>query len=142
MSNFWIISDTTETAFEMLAKARELAEDANITAFITGTEAQGQEAIGYGADNVKVMEMPENATWEGYLPELVKEAQSQKPELILVGATRRGKDLAAQLAALIDSPCITECKSLEFDGSKATLKRIVYGGLAEKTIECNDFPVV
>lgn len=142
MSNFWIISDTVETAYEMLSKARELVKDSSITAFINGSESEGQEAIGYGADAVKLMAMPGETTWESYVPMLMAEAQAQKPELILVGATRRGKDLAAQLSALLDCPCVTECKSIQYDAGKFLLKRIVYGGLAEKTIECQEFPVV
>ncbi|MGI6226302.1 MAG: electron transfer flavoprotein subunit alpha/FixB family protein [Peptococcales bacterium] len=143
MSNIWIISENLETAYEMLAKARELLKDnGKITAFVKGTDQDGQDAIGYGADQVKLMEMPEGTTWEGYASVLVEEAQAQKPALILVGASRRGKDLAAQIAALLDSPCVTECKSIEFDGTKAVLKRVVYGGLAEKSVECQDFPVV
>lgn len=132
-----------EPAYEMLAKARELLKDnGSITAYINGTEVQGQDAIGYGADRVKLMEMPEGTIWEGYVPKLAQEAKAEKPELILVGATRRGKDLAAQLAALLDSPCVTECNSIVYEGTKIILKRIVYGGLAEKTIECQDFPVI
>ncbi|KJS22909.1 MAG: electron transfer flavoprotein subunit alpha [Clostridiaceae bacterium BRH_c20a] len=144
MSNLWIISDIVETAYEMLAKARELVSDSggSVTAFLNGSEAQAQEAISYGADLVKLMQIPEKTPWEEYVPVLVQEAQGQKPDIILVGATRRGKDLAAQLAAHLDCPCVTECKTIQYGGTKALLKRMVYGGLAEKTVECNEFPLI
>lgn len=144
MTKFWIISDVAETSYELLGKARELLGDQEgiITVYLIGNETTGQEAIGYGADLVKLMELPPDTTWEQYAPVLVQEAQASQPEMILVGATRRGKDLAAQLAALLDSPCVTECKSIEYDDGKVILKRIIYGGLAEKIIECCQFPVI
>lgn len=142
MTNIWIISDVVETAYELLAKARELIKTSKVTAFINGDQVLAQEAIEYGADVVKLLEIPKNTVWEGYITTLYQEVLDEKPQLILIGATRRGKDLAAQLAALLDCACITECRNLEFDGKKAILKRVIFGGLAEKTIECHDFPII
>lgn len=142
MNKIWVIAENKDNALEMLSKARELVGEGSVTAYLIGDEKTGKEAISYGADRVKLMELPENTTWEQYVSVLVEETASEKPELILVGASRRGKDLAAQLAALLDSPCVTECKSIEITESSAVLKRIIYGGLAEKKVQCSSFPVI
>ncbi|MFZ5945760.1 MAG: electron transfer flavoprotein subunit alpha/FixB family protein [Bacillota bacterium] len=143
MSKIMIISEIAETAYEMLAKARELAAgDEKIAVFVLGDEEIGQEAVSYGADTVKLMTLPEGTVWEAYVPEICKEAATIQPELIMVGATRRGKDLAAQVAAKLDAACVTECKNFEYSAGKIVMKRIIYGGLAEKTLECTQFPVV
>lgn len=135
MSGIWVISETPQTAWELLAKARELAGGYLVTAFVVGDDAVGQEAIYYGADQVRLMDMPANASWEEYAVVIAKEAETAKPSVILVGASRRGKDLAAQLAALLDTVCVSECKTIIQEGEKYITERIVYGGLAVKKME-------
>lgn len=145
MSGIWVISDIPETAWELLSKARELVEqlEGDVTAYVIGDETVGKKTVEYGADKVKLMEKPQNTTWEQYAKVLVKEAEAASPQLILVGATRRGKDLAAQLASLLDSPCVTECKGFQVEAKdKIVVERIVYGGLAAKKMEANSFPLV
>ncbi|MFZ7103402.1 MAG: electron transfer flavoprotein subunit alpha/FixB family protein [Peptococcaceae bacterium] len=137
MNRIWIISDMAETAYEMISKALELKRDGgSIAAYLIGREEEGQKAVQYGADHVKLMDLPAETAWEQYGPVLAEEAKAVRPDLILIGASRRGKDLAAQLGALLDVPCVTECKSLEPAGDKIVLERIIYGGLAEKKLAC------
>lgn len=140
MNNIWIISDVPETTYELVSKAKTLG--GQITAYTAGDNEVGTRAIAYGAQLVKLMEIPQATVWEQYLSALVKEAETEKPELILVGGSRRGKDLAAQFAVHLDCPCVTECKKLEFNDGKLALQRIVYGGLANKELECETFPLI
>lgn len=136
MSGVWVISDVPQTSWELLSKARELAGKASVTAYVVGDNAIGQETITYGADTVKLMEMPAETTWEQYVELVAADYEKERPEIILVGADRRGKDFAAQLAALLDIVCISECKSLVVEGDHFEAERIVFGGLAVKKISC------
>ncbi|MFZ7101054.1 MAG: electron transfer flavoprotein subunit alpha/FixB family protein [Peptococcaceae bacterium] len=143
MCKIVIISDVAETLYEMLAKARELVTaEEKIAAFVNGDEKTAQDAVGYGADIVKLLTMPRETAWESYSADLQQEITALQPELIMVGATRRGKDLAAQLAARLDIPCVTECKNLQYTEGRLVMQRIVYGGLAEKELEGTKFPVL
>jgi len=135
MSGIWVISEIPQTAWELLTKAKELAGEDLITAFVVGDDAVGQETIHYGADQVRLMDMPANASWEEHAGVIAKEAETTMPSVVLVGASRRGKDLAAQLAALLDAACVSECKTITNEGGKYITERIVYGGLAVKKME-------
>ncbi|MDK2986440.1 MAG: electron transfer flavoprotein alpha subunit [Clostridia bacterium] len=144
MNTIWIISDVASTAYELSSKVREELGDNNgtIIAYILGDEQIAKEAFAYGTDIVKLLELSQTAPWEQYVDQLVKEAEAENPQMILVGASRRGKDLAAKLAAHLDCPCVSECSSIDVKEDKCIFKRIVYGGLAEKLLECKNYPVV
>jgi len=138
MKEIWVISDVPETAWEILSKAQEIKKNtgSTITAYIIGDESAGEETLNHGADQVKLMEMPEYTMWERYAPVLAREANTVCPHLIMIGASRRGKDLAAQLAALLDAPCVTDCKDIECkDMNTYITERVIFGGLAYKQME-------
>jgi electron transfer flavoprotein alpha subunit len=140
MKKIWVIADVPETAFELLSKARQFGTQ--ITAYLAGDQETAVQALSYGADVVKLMKLPSHTVWEQYSALLAQEAQAVQPELILVNASSRGKDLAAQLAAKLDCPCCSECKKLEQADGNLAMQRIVYGGLANKEIESHVFPFV
>src|SRR5690554_3018597 len=106
MKNIWVIADVPDHAYELLSKAATDAEQ--VTAFINGDESVASECFNYGAKSVKLLPLQEQEMWEQYAKEIANEAKTDQPELILVAATRRGKTLAAQVAALLDVPCLTE----------------------------------
>ncbi|SHN63351.1 electron transfer flavoprotein subunit alpha/FixB family protein [Desulfitobacterium chlororespirans] len=140
MNKIWIIAENPETAYELTGKARALGE--HLTVYLVGDQEAAQQAIRCGADLVKRMEIPATTVWEHYVNVLVPEAEIARPELILVEAGSRGKDLAAQLAARLGCPCVTDCKKLESVAGRLLLQRIVYGGLASQDLECADYPLV
>ena len=144
MSGIWIISDLPERAWELLGKARELSASlgGDLTVFLTGDDTVGRQTIDLGADRVRLMPTPEGLVWETYAAVLAGEAGASEPSLIMVAATRRGKDLAGGLAARLDAACISDCKAISVEGEKIILERMVYGGLAVKKMECQDAPLL
>lgn len=140
MNLVWIIADIPEHAFELLSKAVSFGKQ--ITAFVNGDQEVAEECFSYGANQVKLLPLPANKPWEQYSSVLAREAETEKPDLILVGATRRGKTLAAHLAGLLDCPCVTESKKLEVNGDSITMSRTIFGGLAEKELESNAKPLI
>ena len=140
MKNIWVIADVAEHAYELLSKVA--ANGDQVTAFVNGDQAVADECFAYGANAVKLMPVPANTTWEQYAKAIAAEGKEVQPELIVVSATRRGKTLAAQVAALLDVPCVTESKALEIEGGKVSAARTIYGGLAEKELETEQAVVV
>lgn len=133
MKNIWIIADVPEHAYELLSSVTTYTDQA--TVFVNGDESIASECFHYGAKTVKLCPLQEGVMWEQYAKEIAAEGKEAQPELILVAATRRGKTIAAQIAALLDLPCITESKSLNLEGGKIGAKRTIFGGLAEKEVE-------
>ena len=137
MSELWIIAEQPQMAAELINGAKEIGKGAPVAAFVAGDESVAKGLIAFGADKAYAMPLPADALWEDYAATLVAKAQAEKPVAILVGATRRGRDLAAQMAALLDIPCISDCKKLSIEGSTVTAGRMMYAGMAMKTMQTN-----
>jgi len=122
---------------ELLGKGSELASKlhAKLTAVVLGYDVkdQAKELVGYGAQKVIVVDNPQLKDFqvEPYLGVLTQLTQQHKPELFLIGSTRRGKELAARLAARLNVGCVPDCLELKIDDQGRLLaERIVYGGNA------------
>jgi electron transfer flavoprotein alpha subunit len=136
----WVYSENKDLTIEMLGKGSELANklQTQLCALLIGhnLRSQANELIGYGADNVIVADNPQlkafqSETYLGVVAGLVKE---HKPAIILIGSTRRGRELAARLATRLETGCVPDCTQLSLDEQKRLLtERIVYGGNASVT---------
>ncbi|MFT8929732.1 MAG: electron transfer flavoprotein subunit alpha/FixB family protein [Sporolactobacillus sp.] len=140
MGKIWVIADAAEAGYRLINKATQFGAD--VTAFINADPEQAALAFQYGAMRTVRLPFLEHELWENYALQLAQEAEKEKPELILVTATKRGKTLAAYLGGLIDTPVVTEIKTIARKVDAFELTRMVYGGLAEKKIEIADSPVI
>ena len=134
MSDMWIIAETAQLAAELVSGAKDISRGGAVVAFVGGDEAAVADVIKNGADKAYALPLPADSTWESYVPVLTEKAKAEKPRAIMVGISRRGRDMAAQIAALLDVPCISDCKMLKIEGAGITAERMVYGGMATKTM--------
>lgn len=142
MKNIWIIAEAIDAVASMVAGAKSLVSDSTITVFLQGDDNVAQVAYHYGVKQVYALPISENALWEeNYLPVLVEKAKAEQPELILLSTSKRCRDIAARMAALLDAPCISDAKNLTFEGSAITADVMVYGGLAVKSVKTQS-PIV
>lgn len=140
MKNIWVIADVAEHGYELISQAVSFGGE--VTAFVNGGQKEADECFAYGAKYVKLLPIPTNTTWEKYAAPLATEAKREKPDIILVSATRRGKSFAGYLGGFIDAPVVTEAKELKVDGDTVAMSRTIYGGLAEKQLEVNGEAVI
>ena len=133
----WAYSESRDLMLELLGKGTELASklQTQLTAVVLGHDVKDQanELIGYGAHKVIVVDNPQLKEFhvEPYLSTLTQLTKQHKPELFLIGSTKRGKELAARLAARLNVGCVPDCLELEVDEQGRLLaERIVYGGNA------------
>jgi len=68
-------------------------------------------------------------------------AASSVPDLILVAATRRGREVGSMLSVKLGRPCIGESFNLRLDGSSLKGDRSVYAGRVVATVSC-ELPAV
>lgn len=96
-------------SLEILGKARELAETlaTDVTGVILGYDVRepAEEAVQFGADCVLVAESLSLAqyTTEAYCNVLAEVVRGRKPEILLLGATHDGRDLAGRLAVRLNT---------------------------------------
>lgn len=123
-----------KTAYELASEGRKLADKlgGDLGAVIMGSAGEqfAPELARYGVDTVYVMESGELDTYnsEIYAQALAKIVTDKKPEIILLGHSMQGKDLAPRTAAKLGVGLIADCVSLELDGSTLIGTRPMYAG--------------
>jgi len=122
-----------DITFEMLTKARELAEKTNteLCAVILGKDiAEHAKALAEYAKTVMIVEDPklENFNSEAYKKILTKLIAEHKPSLVMLGHTSYGVELAPRLATALNTPLATDCIDLAFEGDTLAVTRQMYGG--------------
>ena len=144
MKDIWIIADVPQLAEEMLNPACDLSSQkgGRVRVFVNGDESAGQQTIFRGADELSLIPQVEGKLWEDYAGKLAEMIQAEQPWLVMVGSTRRGRDLAGQIAGLLDAVCVSDCKSVALVADQVVATRMMYGGLAEKTVELKVFPAI
>lgn len=133
-------------SLEILGEGRKLADKlgVDLTAFILGENLgeTAKELIHYGADKVLVADAPVLANYrtELYTDVICAEAEARKPEILLVGASATGRDLAPRISFRLHTGCTADCTELDIDEEKKILvsTRPAFGGNVMATILCPD----
>jgi electron transfer flavoprotein alpha subunit len=145
----WVFVEQAEgrparVSIELLGKGRELAAklDVGLTAFLIG-ESVGdlaKELIFYGADRVIVADDPilRNYGTELYTDIISEQAMKEKPEVLIVGASPIGRDLAPRLSFRLNAGCTADCTDLDIDEENRLFvsTRPAFGGNVMATIIC------
>ncbi|MGQ9530371.1 MAG: electron transfer flavoprotein subunit alpha/FixB family protein [Candidatus Bathycorpusculaceae bacterium] len=131
-----------DITYEMLTKAREIAEKANmeLTTVILGKDVKEKaKALSEYAKKVLVVEDEklENFNSDAYQKVFINLIREYKPTLTMIGHTSYGIELAPRLAAALNIPLATDCIGLKFEGGVLTVTRQMYGGKvnAEATLQ-------
>jgi electron transfer flavoprotein alpha subunit/NAD-dependent dihydropyrimidine dehydrogenase PreA subunit len=135
---------TNGISVEMLGQGRKLADRRNValTACVLGHQVEHitREAIAYGADRVFWVDDITLAAYRTapYASALVHLVREYKPEIFLLGASTRGRDLAGSVASMIYTGLTADCTGLDIDSAKGLLlqTRPAFGGNIMATIVC------
>jgi len=144
---FWVEQFRGEAhpiSWEMAGKGRELADrlGTTLTACVLGynMEKVAQQAIYYGADRVFLVDDPSLHIYrtEPYTAILVTLAKKYKPEILILGASTRGRDLAGSVATKLRTGLTADCTGLDIDPETGLLRqtRPAFGGNIMATILC------
>ena len=134
--------EPSSISWEMLGKGRALADalETTLTACVLGhgMDDVTRRAIAHGADRVFVADDPVLGVYrtEPYSRVLVDLARQHKPEILLLGASSRGRDLAGSVATEIYTGLTADCTGLEIESDTGLLRqtRPAYGGNIMATI--------
>lgn len=126
--DFWVYleapeGDVSTVGYEMLGKSRQLADslDGEVTALLAGLpgalDDAAESAIARGAESVVRIE---DERLDTYRPETFAKAieaavRDGSPDVLLLGATHNGIDLAGRLAVRLDSGLTADVTRLELD---------------------------
>lgn len=137
----WVIAEQCDckvevVSLQLLGKAKELADELGVAceAVLLGRNVgdAAQELIAAGAERVFVAEAH---TLEFYQPTLYRDiisslAEAYRPEIILIGSTFMGRELAPLVAGRLKTGLAAHCTGLQYDHDRNLQQQIpAYGGL-------------
>lgn len=137
-------------SWELLGEGRKLADHLGVplSGVIIGpdeaaTDEAAVDAIGYGADFVHVARHPVLAHYrtEPYTKVLTQLVQLRRPEILLLGATTLGRDLAGAVATTLGTGLTADCTELRIDDETRSLAatRPTFGGTLLCTIHTLEY---
>jgi electron transfer flavoprotein alpha subunit len=145
----WAFSENRDLMLELLGKGRELADklQTELSALLMGYEVRDQasELICYGANRVYVVDNLSLKSFyaDTYTSALTDLTERYKPEVLLIGSTKRGKELASRLTTRLEIGCVPDCIRLDIGKERQLLmSRLVYGGKAVAKLVCRTKPQV
>jgi electron transfer flavoprotein alpha subunit len=137
----WVFAEQAEgriqdVSLQLIGKARELAGALNTVVEVIllgdGVKVQTKLLFAAGADRVYLGDAPSLA---GYHPEIYTEmivslAVEEKPEILLIGSTCTGRELAPMVATRLKTGLTAHCIGLSINEEKILEQWIpAYGGL-------------
>jgi electron transfer flavoprotein alpha subunit len=147
----WVFVEQTEgeaarVSWELLGKGRELADILRVplSAVVLGENVEKlcQESFDYGADQAYLMDAPVffHYRTEAYLKGVCHLIEEYRPEVILMGATGLGRDLAGAVATVVGTGLTADCTGLSIDDRRNLMQtRPAFGGNIMATIMCDKF---
>ncbi|OGU16676.1 MAG: electron transfer flavoprotein subunit alpha [Geobacteraceae bacterium GWC2_53_11] len=147
----WVFVEQTEgevakVSWELLGKGRELAAalGTELSAIVVGHNVGElcQESFHYGADKAFLVDAPVFRYYrtEAYLKAVCYLIDLYKPEIILMGATGLGRDLAGAVATVVGTGLTADCTGLGVDDKRNLMQtRPAFGGNIMATIMCDKF---
>ncbi len=126
MVNTLVFSEQDTVAYELLSKARELG-----TAFAARLgKSSPNDFAAYGAQKVFVGEDARLADFHAdvYADALAQLVDASGAQMVLLGSTKRGKELAGRLAQKLGCGAVTDAIGLVTQDGKLAVQRYALGG--------------
>jgi electron transfer flavoprotein alpha subunit len=137
-------------ATEELGCGRKLANDLGQELYAvlvgSGVSSLAQEAIAFGADKVYVVDDPllKDYQTDAYVTVMEKVTKQVMPQVLLLGQTTVGRDLAPRLAFRLGTTATLDCMELAIDPQSKRLLQTkpVYGGNARAVFTAEPYPQI
>jgi electron transfer flavoprotein alpha subunit len=143
----WVFAEQREgkvqsVTFELLTEGKKLAEArrTELCAVLCGEPSIEEEVellFSYGADKVYLITHLELKHYHTapYTRAIAEAITKYKPEVMLLGATTMGRDLAARLAIRVGAGLTADCTGLSIDKGLLQQTRPAFGGNIMATIQ-------
>jgi len=123
-----------KVTYEALSEGRRIADGmgTDMAALVmgSGVETAAGELGKYGADKIIVADHPRLAEYltDAYTTVAAGVIGEVDPQVVIMGASTQGKDLAARLAARLSAGLAMDCVAVRVDGGNIVATRPIYGG--------------
>lgn len=147
----WVFVEQSEgeaakVSWELLGVGRELADTLGVElcALVigAGVEPLCMESFRWGADRAYALDAPvfHHYRTEAYCRAVCEMVEKYHPEIILMGATGLGRDLAGAIATVLKTGLTADCTGLAIDANRNLMQtRPAFGGNIMATIMCDKY---
>ncbi|MGE4268413.1 MAG: electron transfer flavoprotein subunit alpha/FixB family protein [Deferribacterales bacterium] len=132
-----VISDKMANFSELCGGAKALGGDA-VAFAVCGKD----EAVAIPAGKVYCAEAGRDKLFEDSFASVKEVVLKENPEAVLISATKRGKYLAARLAAALGTSALTDLSNITVEGGCVKGTQMYYGGAALRTLKSKGTAVV
>lgn len=149
--NLWVYIETEEGAaksvgYELLTPGRVLADKLGVqlVAVVLGKDVDSvaKNAVAYGADAVILLddELYRCYNSDAAVIAMYTLIEKYQPDIVLIGATKNGRDLGPRVACKLSTGLTADCTGLDIDSETGNLlsTRPAFGGNLMATIVCPD----
>lgn len=138
MSGIYVYSDKLDIAAELIGFAKMSGQAAHALCF---SQADADQLASMGADTVFYLK-GDSPLAENYGSALADFLKNQAAELLVVGATARGRDIAARVAGYLDCGMVSDVSGLSYSDGQLSTERMMYGGAVVQSESVSGFGVV
>jgi electron transfer flavoprotein alpha subunit len=124
MAGIYVYSDRSDIVAELISFAKQTEKEVFVLAF---TEEQAAELAQCGATKVYLFK-GDSPVVENYSKSIADFLNHESAELFAVGATARGRDLAARVAGYLDCGMSSDVSLLAYTNGNFECERMMYGG--------------
>ncbi len=146
MAGIWILAENKEQTLELLTIGRFLAakKGVGLSVLTIGDPGRAGDYPLYGADEIlRLPPLADDQSPEAYIPVICEEAKKADPDVFIVAATVRGREIAARIANRLETGLCSNCLKMFFDEQGTlVMERLVYGGAAVQKLTCATRPVM
>jgi electron transfer flavoprotein alpha subunit len=137
-----------KVTFEALSEGRCIADQlgCELNALVLGDNIENisKELKQFGADRIIVAE---NSALSEYLPDaygnvIAEVLNKETPDVVILGASTQGKDIAGRLSARMNAPLAMDCVAIRFEGNNLMATRYMYGGKILADVVLNGKPKI
>jgi electron transfer flavoprotein alpha subunit len=129
-----VYSELEETALGLLTKGRSLSAELNkplsVALLGDGASSRADVCFAHGAARAYLVDDPvlahfQASTHAAALAQIVAQAEA---DILLIGSTRRGRELAPRLAQKLSAGCVTDAMGLSVQDNRLVTERRALGG--------------
>jgi electron transfer flavoprotein alpha subunit len=137
-----------KVTFEALSEGRRIADQlgGELNALVLGDNIENisKELEQFGANRIIVAE---NSALSEYLPDaygnvIADVINKETPDVVILGASTQGKDIAARLSARLNAPLAMDCVAIRIEDNNLRTTRYMYGGKILADVVLNGKPQI
>jgi electron transfer flavoprotein alpha subunit len=129
----WAFSESEPVANEVAAVSSDIVDSAGGSFTVVGLDGSGSGLAGKDKLVLKGGEHLSDSP-EAAAEALAAAAKDLRPDVILVGSTRNGKEIAARVAVKLGHPCLSDIFAVSLAEGKLKGKRNVFAGKVQAEV--------